>query len=78
MVRKRGIKNIYYEYSICIGDYMKLLKSHDGIALVVLFVIVLSTLVLRETMMDGGNSERNIPSCMDYGDIDSQCPPGIR
>lgn len=57
---------------------MKILKSHDGIALVVLFVIVLSTLVLRETMMDGGNSERNIPSCMDYGDIDSQCPPGIR
>lgn len=57
---------------------MKILKSHDSIALVVLFVIVLSTLVLRDTIMNEGNSERNTPSCMDYWDIDSQCPPGIR
>lgn len=54
---------------------MKFLKSHDGISLMVLVVIVLATIITRNVFISNTKVEKPQVSCMEYKDIDSQCIP---
>ena len=54
---------------------MKFLKSHDGISLMVLVVIILATIITRNAFVSNTKVEKPHVSCMEYKDIDSQCIP---
>lgn len=54
---------------------MKFLKSHDGIALTVLVVVILFTVLTRNIFVKTEKVEKTHVSCMEYTDIDSQCMP---
>jgi len=54
---------------------MKFLKSHDEIAIAVLFIVVLSALTMRDNLVEKLKVETTEVTCMDYTDIDTQCIP---
>lgn len=55
---------------------MKFLKNHDTIALIVLFIVVLSAYVMRDDLIKRAEyvKSHNIPH-MEYTDIDIQTIP---
>jgi hypothetical protein len=50
---------------------MKIFRSHDSIALVVLFIVVLSTVVMKNIVINNSNQKYN-ESHTEYTDIDIQ------